>query len=88
MDDSAGGTANGTSIQQWTCVNASSNQQWEFIPTSGGYYKVIGKNATGVFGILRVLQLQMARCSICGRMVVVRISNGCRFLWAAVSTNS
>src|SRR5258707_7709504 len=44
VDDAAGGTANGTSVQQWACVGGSTNQQWQFIPTSGGNYKVISKN--------------------------------------------
>ena len=47
VDDANGGTANGNSIQQWTCFAGSNNQEWQFQPTSGGYYKIISKNATG-----------------------------------------
>ena len=55
MDDAAGGTANGNVIQQWACATGSTNQQWEFIPTSGGYYEVIFKGAAqAAFGILQI----------------------------------
>ncbi len=46
VDDSAGGTANGTSVQQWACVSGSTNQQWQFQSTSNGNYKVVSKNNT------------------------------------------
>ena len=43
-DASNSGTANGTAVQQWAC-GTSLNQQWQFVPTSNGYYYVIGRNA-------------------------------------------
>src|SRR5579859_4170822 len=46
VDDSAGGTANGTSVQQWACVSGSTNQQWQFQSTGGSNYKVVSKNST------------------------------------------
>ncbi|WP_204041614.1 RICIN domain-containing protein, partial [Acrocarpospora phusangensis] len=44
--DAAGwGTGNGTAVQQWTCGSAQNNQQWQFRPTSDGFYQVVGRNA-------------------------------------------
>ncbi|KIF66572.1 hypothetical protein HY68_31860 [Streptomyces sp. AcH 505] len=45
VDAANGGTANGTALQQWTCVAGSTNQQWQFQPTDSGYYKVVSRNA-------------------------------------------
>ena len=45
VDDTASGTANGTFVQQWACGNQQYNQEWEFIPTSNGYYSVLNRNA-------------------------------------------
>jgi glucosylceramidase len=45
VDDSAGGTANGTSVQQWACGAGNNNQQWQFRPTDSGYYNVLNRNA-------------------------------------------
>jgi hypothetical protein len=39
VDARAAGTTNGTAIQQYTC-NASTAQQYQFQPTSGGYVRV------------------------------------------------
>jgi chitinase len=39
------GTANGTVVQQWACGNQQVNQEWQFQPTSGGFFKVVGRNA-------------------------------------------
>ncbi|MDX6345558.1 MAG: hypothetical protein QOF84_348 [Streptomyces sp.] len=38
------GTANGTSVQQRSC-DGSPSQQWQFVPTGGGYYEVLNRNA-------------------------------------------
>ncbi|WP_308407217.1 RICIN domain-containing protein [Streptomyces sp. RK76] len=46
IDAAAGGTRNGTAVQQWTCTAGNSNQQWQFQPTDGGFYKVVSRNAT------------------------------------------
>jgi glucosylceramidase len=43
-DDTAFGTTNGTVLQQWSCGGAT-NQQWQFTPTSGGYYSVLNRLA-------------------------------------------
>ena len=45
VDDTNGGTANGTAVQQWACYAGSANQEWQFQPTSGGYYQVVTRNA-------------------------------------------
>ena len=39
------GTANGTIVQQWACGSQQSNQEWQFQPTSGGFFKVANRNA-------------------------------------------
>jgi beta-glucosidase len=39
------GTVNGTPVQQFTCPDAQANAQWQFVPTSGGFYRVINRNA-------------------------------------------
>ena len=43
-DDTAFGTTNGTVLQQWSCGGAN-NQQWQFTPTSNGYYTVLSREA-------------------------------------------
>ncbi|GAB3871020.1 RICIN domain-containing protein [Dactylosporangium cerinum] len=46
LDDAGWGTANGTALQQWTCgAAAATNQQWQFRPTSNGYYQVVNRFA-------------------------------------------
>jgi glucosylceramidase len=45
IDDTGGGTGNGTVLQQWTCSN-NTNQEWLFTATSGGYYEVTTYNAS------------------------------------------
>jgi len=45
VDDTNGSTSNGTAVQQWTCYPGSTNQEWQFQPTSGGYYQVVTRNA-------------------------------------------
>ena len=45
MDVSGGGTSDGTPVLQWTCGSGKSNQNWEFLPTSGGYYRIVSQNA-------------------------------------------
>lgn len=46
VDDTNGGTGNGTALQQWDCGAGNTNQQWQFQPTDGGFYKVVTRNAT------------------------------------------
>jgi glucosylceramidase len=47
VDDTNGSTSNGTSVQQWACSAGSTNQEWQFQPTSGGYYQVVTRNGPG-----------------------------------------
>ena len=47
VDASGWGTANGTSVQQWSCGNAQYNQEWQFRATDSGYYNVLNRNAAG-----------------------------------------
>lgn len=46
VDATGWGTANGTTVQQWAC-GATANQEWQFQPTSNGYYQVVNRNAPG-----------------------------------------
>jgi glucosylceramidase len=48
VDDTNGSAANGAAVQQWTCGSGSTNQEWQFQPTSDGYYQVVTRNAPGV----------------------------------------
>jgi glucosylceramidase len=48
VDDTNGSTANGTAVQQWSCGSGDTNQEWQFQPTSNGYYQVVTRNAPGV----------------------------------------
>ena len=45
VDATGGGTANGTAVQQWACGSGNTNQEWQFQPTSNGYYQVVTRNA-------------------------------------------
>ncbi len=45
VDDAAWGTANGNHVQQWSCGSQQYNQEWQFVPTSNGYYSVLNRNA-------------------------------------------
>ncbi|MDX6340179.1 MAG: glucosylceramidase, partial [Trebonia sp.] len=47
VDDTNGSTSNGTAVQQWACSAGSTNQEWQFQPTSGGYYQVVTRNGPG-----------------------------------------
>jgi hypothetical protein len=50
--DAAGwGTANGTALQQYTCGSQQHNQEWQFTPTSNGYYTVTNRNAPLVWDV-------------------------------------
>jgi glucosylceramidase len=46
VDDTGGSSANGTAVQQWACGSGNANQEWQFQPTSGGYYQVATRNNT------------------------------------------
>ncbi len=45
LDDANSGTGNGTPVQQNTCSNGQYHQEWQFIPTDSGYYRVTSRNA-------------------------------------------
>jgi hypothetical protein len=45
VDDAAGGTANGTIVQQWACGAGNFNQQWQFRATDSGYYNVLNRTS-------------------------------------------
>lgn len=46
VDDTSGGTSNGTAVQQWACGAGNTNQQWQFTPTDSGYYRISSRNAS------------------------------------------
>jgi glucosylceramidase len=48
VDDANGSAANGAAVQQWSCGSGNTSQEWQFQPTSGGYYQVVTRNAPGV----------------------------------------
>src|SRR5581483_2709468 len=45
MDAAAAATANGTVVQQYTC-NSSAAQNWQFVATDSGYFKILTQNNT------------------------------------------
>ncbi len=52
LDDADFGTGNGAHLQQWDCGNpAQNNQEWQFRPTSGGYYQVVSRQANIVWDV-------------------------------------
>jgi glucosylceramidase len=48
VDEANWGTAPGTAVQQWACGTGQHNQQWQFTPTSNGYYRVSPRFAPGL----------------------------------------
>jgi O-glycosyl hydrolase len=46
VDDPSGATANGTKLQQFTCLGGNNSQSWLFTATTGGYYEVTSRNST------------------------------------------
>ncbi len=52
VDDTNGSTSNGTAVQQWACATGNTNQEWQFQPTSDGYYQVVtGNNPSEVWDV-------------------------------------
>jgi beta-glucosidase len=45
VDATGWGATNGTPIQQWACGSGQQNQQWRFVATDGGNYRVASRNA-------------------------------------------
>ncbi|MFJ2832599.1 RICIN domain-containing protein [Streptomyces sp. NPDC087263] len=45
VDATGAGTANGTVVQQYTCVAAVANQEWQFASAGSGYSEVLNRNA-------------------------------------------
>jgi glucosylceramidase len=48
VDEANWGTVNGTAVQQWGCGSGQHNQQWQFTPTSNGYYRASPRFAPGL----------------------------------------
>jgi glucuronoarabinoxylan endo-1,4-beta-xylanase len=48
IDDTAGGTSNGTNVQEYSCSSGNLNQEWLFTAVGGGYYEITTHNAAGV----------------------------------------
>ena len=45
LDAADRGTTDGTPLQQWSCSTpVASNQTWNFVPTAGGYYRVMSRD--------------------------------------------
>jgi beta-glucanase (GH16 family) len=51
VDDTNQGMANGTVLQQWACGGGQANQEWQFVPTDSGYYRVVSRNAALVWDV-------------------------------------
>jgi hypothetical protein len=45
VDATNSGTANGTVVQQYSCVALVANQEWQFVSIGSGYYEVLNRNA-------------------------------------------
>jgi hypothetical protein len=46
VDDTGGGTSNGTVLQQWACGSGNVNQEWLFSAAGGGYYEITTHNSS------------------------------------------
>lgn len=49
VDGVTGG--NGQPVQQWQCGNRQYNQEWQFVPTNSGYYKVVNRQTGLVWDV-------------------------------------
>jgi endoglucanase len=45
VDASGWGTANGTTVQQWSCGSQQYNQEWQFQSEGNGAYSIVNRNA-------------------------------------------
>ena len=45
VDASGWGTANGTTLQQWSCGSQQYNQEWQFQSEANGAYSIVNRNA-------------------------------------------
>ncbi|WP_328989466.1 RICIN domain-containing protein [Kribbella sp. NBC_01245] len=52
VDAADHGTSNGTAVQQWACGSAQADQQWQFRPTSDGYYKAVSRGGAVVWDVV------------------------------------
>ncbi|WP_158945764.1 RICIN domain-containing protein [Granulicella sp. S190] len=43
VDAASFGTTNGTAVQQYTCGSGQTNQEWQFVPTDSGYFRLVSK---------------------------------------------
>ena len=46
VDASGWGTANGTTVQQWSCGSQQANQEWQFRAAGNGAYSIVNRNAS------------------------------------------
>jgi glucosylceramidase len=46
VDDTGGGTSNGTVLQQWACGSGNVNQEWLFTAVGSGYYEITTHNSS------------------------------------------
>ena len=79
VDDTNGSTANGTAVQQWACAAGNANQEWQFQPTSGGYYQVVTRNDPARPGTSPAGRPPPATAprSSCGPLPAAPTSSGC-----------
>lgn len=78
-DVAAAGTANGTDIVQWTW-HGGTNQQWTFVPTGDGYYKIRGVSSGK---LLEVAGLSRANA---GNVALWADANAPQQQWAVTPT--
>ncbi len=45
LDDTNGGTASGTPVQQWTPFTGNTNQQWSLLSSGNGYYTLLNQHS-------------------------------------------
>jgi endoglucanase len=45
VDATGSGTANGTTVQQWSCGSQQYNQEWQFQSEGNGAYSIVNRNA-------------------------------------------
>ena len=51
MEVAGAGTANGSNVQQWSCVPNAKHHQWQFTAVGNGYYKITNVNSGKVLDV-------------------------------------
>ena len=51
MEVAGAGTANGSNVQQWSCVPTAKHHQWQFTAVGNGYYKITNVNSGKVLDV-------------------------------------